>query len=197
MTDYVEKYGLKIYAVQYSFVKDRALDGTGLALDVFWKGLSDLITDLAPVNRMILDKRSHIQAKIDAWHVAHRDAPHDHNAYKAFLRDIGYLVEDNGAFQIETNNIDPEIASIPGPQLVVPITNARYALNAANGRWGSLYDCLYGTDAVGAPPPKGEYNKGHLAKVVGPARVFLDSTVPSDAISHAVARRFLLRMVNF
>ena len=104
MTDYVEEYGLKISDVLYSFVKDRALDGTGLALDVFWKGLSDLITDLAPVNRMILDKRSDIQAKIDAWHLAHRDAPHDHEAYKAFLMDIGYLVEDNGAFQIETNN---------------------------------------------------------------------------------------------
>ena len=142
MTDYVKKHGLEISDVLYSFVKDRALDGTVEALDVFWKGLSDLITDLAPVNRMILNKRSDIQAKIDAWHVAHRDAPHDHKAYKAFLRDIGYLVEDNGAFQIETNNIDPEIASIPGPQLVVPITNARYALNAANARWGSLYDCL-------------------------------------------------------
>ena len=162
-------------------------------MEVFWKGLSDLITDLAPVNRMILDKRSDIQAKIDAWHIAHRHAPHDHEGYKAFLSNIGYLVEDNGAFQIETNNIDPEIASIPGPQLVVPITNARYALNAANARWGSLYDCLYGTDAMGAQPPKGKYNKGHGARVVARARVFLDSTFPIDGVSHADARRYYVQ----
>ena len=101
------------------------------------------------------------------------NTPHDHEAYKAFLKDIGYLVEEGDAFEIETSNIDPEIASVPGPQLVVPITNARYALNAANARWGSLYDCLYGTDAMGHQPPKGKYDKGHGARVIARARVSL------------------------
>mgnify|MGYP001217000567 CR=1 FL=1 len=190
LTYYTEKYGLKVSHVLYNFVQDRALDGTGIASDVFWKGLSDLVKDLVPVNRALLEKRIDIQAKIDAWHVLHRNAPHDHEAYKAFLSDIGYLVEENSSFQIETNNIDPEIASIPGPQLVVPITNARYALNAANARWGSLYDCLYGTDAMGSQPPKGKYDKGHGARVVARVRVFLDSAFAIDGVSHADARRY-------
>ncbi len=190
MTDYTEKYGLKISDVLCNFVQERALVGTGLSSDIFWKGLSDMVKDLAPVNRALLEKRREIQEKIDAWHVAHRNTPHDHEAYKAFLKDIGYLVEEGDAFEIETSNIDPEIASVPGPQLVVPITNARYALNAANARWGSLYDCLYGTDAMGHQPPKGKYDKGHGARVIARARVFLDSAFPIDGTSHADARRY-------
>ena len=190
MTDYTEKYGLKISDVLCNFVQERALAGTGLSSDTFWKGLSDMVKDLAPVNRALLEKRREIQEKIDAWHVAHRNTPHDHEAYKAFLKDIGYLVEEGDAFEIETSNIDPEIASVPGPQLVVPITNARYALNAANARWGSLYDCLYGTDAMGHQPPKGKYDKGHGARVIARARVFLDSAFPIDGTSHADARRY-------
>ena len=190
MTDYTEKYGLKISDVLCNFVQERALVGTGLSSDIFWKGLSDMVKDLAPVNRALIEKRREIQDKIDAWHVAHRNTPHDHEAYKAFLKDIGYLVEEGDAFEIETSNIDPEIASVPGPQLVVPITNARYALNAANARWGSLYDCLYGTDAMGHQPPKGKYDKGHGARVIARARVFLDSAFPIDGTSHADARRY-------
>jgi len=190
VTDYTEKYGLKISDVLCNFVQERALAGTGLSSDIFWKGLSDMVKDLAPVNRALLEKRREIQEKIDAWHVAHRNTPHDHEAYKAFLKDIGYLVEEGDAFEIETSNIDPEIASVPGPQLVVPITNARYALNAANARWGSLYDCLYGTDAMGHQPPKGKYDKGHGARVIARARVFLDSAFPIDGTSHADARRY-------
>ena len=190
MTDYTEKYGLKISDVLCNFLQERALAGTGLSSDTFWKGLSDMVKDLAPVNRALLEKRREIQDKIDAWHVAHRNTPHDHEAYKAFLKDIGYLVEEGDAFEIETSNIDPEIASVPGPQLVVPITNARYALNAANARWGSLYDCLYGTDAMGHQPPKGKYDKGHGARVIARARVFLDSAFPIDGTSHADARRY-------
>ncbi len=190
MTDYTEKYGLKISDVLCNFVQERALAGTGLSSDTFWKGLSDMVKDLAPVNRALIEKRREIQDKIDAWHVAHRNTPHDHEAYKAFLKDIGYLVEEGDAFEIETSNIDPEIASVPGPQLVVPITNARYALNAANARWGSLYDCLYGTDAMGHQPPKGKYDKGHGARVIARARVFLDSAFPIDGTSHADARRY-------
>ena len=190
MTDYTEKYGLKISDVLCNFVQERALFGTGLSSDIFWKGLSNMVKDLAPVNRALIEKRREIQDKIDAWHVAHRNTPHDHEAYKAFLKDIGYLVEEGDAFEIETSNIDPEIASVPGPQLVVPITNARYALNAANARWGSLYDCLYGTDAMGHQPPKGKYDKGHGARVIARARVFLDSAFPIDGTSHADARRY-------
>jgi len=190
VTDYTEKYGLKISDVLCNFVQERALAGTGLSSDTFWKGLSDMVKDLAPVNRALIEKRREIQDKIDAWHVAHRNTPHDHEAYKAFLKDIGYLVEEGDAFEIETSNIDPEIASVPGPQLVVPITNARYALNAANARWGSLYDCLYGTDAMGHQPPKGKYDKGHGARVIARARVFLDSAFPIDGTSHADARRY-------
>ena len=190
VTNYTEKYGLKISDVLCNFLQERALAGTGLSSDTFWKGLSDMVKDLAPVNRALLEKRREIQEKIDTWHVAHRNTPHDHEAYKAFLKDIGYLVEEGDAFEIETSNIDPEIASVPGPQLVVPITNARYALNAANARWGSLYDCLYGTDAMGHQPPKGKYDKGHGARVIARARVFLDSAFPIDGTSHADARRY-------
>ena len=131
-----------------------------------------------------------LQAEIDAWHVERRNQPHDREAYKAFLAEIGYLLPEGGDFTIETENVDPEIATVPGPQLVVPITNARFALNAANARWGSLYDCLYGTDAMGSPPPAGGYDRGRGARVVARARVFLDEAFPLEGTSHADARRY-------
>ena len=131
-----------------------------------------------------------MQAKIDAWHIAHRARPHDHEAYKAFLQEIGYLLPEGEDFQIDTADADPEIALMPGPQLVVPITNARYALNAANARWGSLFDALYGTDAMGSAPPKGGYDRGRGARVVARVRVFLDDAFPIAGGSHADARRY-------
>jgi malate synthase len=149
-----------------------------------------MLADLAPKNRALLARRDELQAQIDAWHIARRGQPHDHAAYKAFLAEIGYLLPEGPDFQIDTTNVDPEIARVPGPQLVVPVTNARYALNAANARWGSLYDCLYGTDAMGSAPPKGGYDRGRGARVVARARVFLDEAFPIEGASHADVRRY-------
>ena len=182
--------GLRIAPELVDFIETRALPGTGIEASAFWAGLSALIHDLGPENRALLDKRQALQDRIDAWHIAHRDRPHDHEAYRAFLTEIGYLLPEGPDFEIETANTDPEIASVPGPQLVVPITNARYALNAANARWGSLYDAFYGTDAMGSPAPKGGYDKGRGARVVARARVFLDEAFPIDGGSHADARRY-------
>lgn len=152
MADRKTLHGLQVDTTLARFVEDRALPGTGVAPDAFWAGLSALIHDLGPENRALLARREDLQAKIDAWHIAHRARPHDHEAYKAFLQEIGYLLPEGPDFQIATGPADPEIALVPGPQLVVPVTNARYALNAANARWGSLFDALYGTDAMGSAP---------------------------------------------
>ena len=184
--------GLQIAPELADFVETRALPGTGVASETFWTGLSRMIHELGPENRSFLEKREDLQKQIDDWHIAHRDQPHDHTAYRAFLEQIGYLLPEGDAFEIETSNVDPEIASVPGPQLVVPITNARYALNAANARWGSLYDGFYGTDAMGSAPPKGGYDKGRGARVVARARVFLDEAFPIDGGSHADARRYYI-----
>ncbi|MEW2913155.1 malate synthase G [Leisingera sp. JC11] len=186
----VEKQGIQVAPELAEFIEKQALPGTGIEAEAFWKGLAELVNGFGSENRALLAKREEIQAKIDAWHIANRDKPHDHEAYKAFLSDIGYLLPEGGDFEIETQNVDPEIASVPGPQLVVPITNARYALNAANARWGSLYDGFYGTDAMGTPAPKGGYDKGRGARVVARARVFLDEAFPIDGASHADVRRY-------
>ncbi|MGB7242985.1 MAG: malate synthase G [Sulfitobacter sp.] len=185
-----DKNGLQVDDQLVAFIEEHALPGTGISADDFWAGLSTVLHDLGPENRRLLEKREALQAQIDAWHIAQRDAPHDHEAYCAFLRDIGYLLPEGDDFEIETANVDPEIAQIPGPQLVVPITNARYALNAANARWGSLYDGFYGTDAMGSAPPKGGYDQGRGARVVARARVFLDEAFPVERTSHADARRY-------
>lgn len=190
MTQRVERAGLSVDAELAQFVDTVALPDTGVAVDSFWAGFATMLADLTPKNRALLEKRESLQAQIDAWHIAHRGKPHDHAAYKAFLHEIGYLLTEGPDFEIDTQNVDPEIASIPGPQLVVPITNARYALNAANARWGSLYDVLYGTDAMGSMPPAGGYERGRGARVVARARVFLDDTFPVEGTSHADARRY-------
>ncbi len=190
MADRTTVHGLQVDTRLASFVEDRALPGTGIAPDAFWAGLSSLVHDLGPKNRALLTRRDDLQAKIDAWHIAHRARPHDHKAYKAFLQEIGYLLPEGEDFQIDTADVDPEIALMPGPQLVVPITNARYALNAANARWGSLFDALYGTDAMGSAPPKGGYDRGRGARVVARVRVFLDDAFPIAGGSHADARRY-------
>ncbi|MEM7521953.1 MAG: hypothetical protein AAF307_13080, partial [Pseudomonadota bacterium] len=190
MVERFEKHGLQVDAQLVRFVEDSALPGTDVAAEDFWAGLSALMHDLGPKNRAFLETRAQMQAKIDAWHKAHANQPHDATAYMAFLTEIGYLVPEGDAFEIDTANVDPEIAKVAGPQLVVPITNARFALNAANARWGSLYDAFYGTDAMGVTPPSGGYNQGHGARVVARSRVFLDEAFPVDGVSHADARRY-------
>src|SRR5690606_25485361 len=151
----LDRAGLQVDAVLARFLEDEALPGTGIETGAFWSGLAGLLGDFAPQNRALLAKRDELQATIDGWHIARRGQQHDHAAYKAFLAEIGYLLPEGPAFSIETTNVDPEVAKVPGPQLVVSVTNDRYALNAANARWGSLYDCLYGTDAMGSLPPSG------------------------------------------
>ena len=173
-----------------SFLEEEALPGTCVDPKNFWTGFSALVHEFGPRNAALLQRREELQAEINAWHVKRRNQPHDREAYKAFLAEIGYLLPEEADFTIETENVDPEIATVPGPQLVVPITNARFALNAANARWGSLYDCLYGTDAMGSPPPAGGYDRGRGARVVARARVFLDEAFPLRGTSHADARRY-------
>ncbi len=193
MTERLDRAGLQVDAMLARFVEEEALPGTGIEAGAFWSAFAGLLADFAPQNRALLAKRDALQAQIDAWHIARRGQPQDHAAYKAFLAEIGYLLPEGPAFTIETTNVDPEIARVPGPQLVVPITNARYALNAANARWGSLYDCLYGTDAMGSLPPSGGYDRGRGARVIARARVFLDEAFPIAGTSHADVRRYVVK----
>jgi malate synthase len=185
MTDRVDRQGLSVATELATFIEDQALPGTGIAPDTFWTGFAGLIGEMTPRNRALLQKREDLQSAIDNWHIAQRGKVHDRVAYENFLKDIGYLVPEGDDFEITTQNVDPEIATIPGPQLVVPITNARFALNAANARWGSLYDAFYGTDAMGVTPPAGGYERGHGARVVARVRVFLDEAFPIEGKSHA------------
>ena len=178
MNTRVERAGLQVADVLANFIEADALPGTGVSADRFWTGLAAALADLAPRNVALLAIRDRMQDQVDAWHVERRGRPHDAAAYAAFLREIGYIVPEGPDFEIETANVDDEIAQVPGPQLVVPITNARYALNAANARWGSLYDALYGTDAMGDLPPPGGYSAERGARVVAWAKGFLDQTFP-------------------
>ena len=178
MTIRVDRNGLQVAAEYADFVEKSALPGTGVTADTFWLGLSQLIHDFGPENRALLTKRAEIQGQIDGWHIEHRGQPHDAVAYRAFLREIGYLLPEGDDFEIETQNVDPEIANVPGPQLVVPITNARFALNAANARWGSLYDALYGTDAMGDLPLSKGYDAARGARVIAWGRDMLDKVFP-------------------
>lgn len=176
----IDKNGLAIEPVLHAFLVDEALPGLKVDADRFFADFSAIVHDLAPKNRELLAKRDALQLRIDDWYRQH-GAPTDMEAYQAFLRDIGYLLPEGSDFQVSTTNVDPEIASIAGPQLVVPVMNARYALNAANARWGSLYDALYGTDAIaesdGAEKGKG-YNPKRGEKVIAWVRDFLDGAVP-------------------
>ena len=184
------RYNLSVDRSLVDFIENLALPGTGISEDNFWHGLSSLVEQLTPENRALLIKREELQSKIDSWHKARRNMPHDHEAYKSYLKEIGYLVEEKENFSVKTENVDPEISTVAGPQLVVPSTNARYALNAANARWGSLYDCLYGTDAMGLFDPAGGYDRGRGARVVARSRVFLDEAFPIVGASHADVKRY-------
>ena len=178
MESWVEKAGLKVSSILVDFVENEALVGLDVTTTQFWEGLSRLIHDCGPKNRALLATRKTLQEKISAWHHKNRGNPHDAEAYRAFLTDIGYIVPQPADFTIETSGVDTEIAGVAGPQLVVPITNARYALNAANARWGSLYDALYGTDALGDLPAGGAYDPARGARVVAWAKSFLDDVIP-------------------
>lgn len=185
-----EKFGLQIDTELLDFLESEALPGTDISANQFWKGLSYIVHNLGPKNRKLLARRAELKQTIDAWHIEHRDKEFDFLEYKTFLHDIDYIVEDGRDFSIETKNVDPEIATISGPQLVVPITNARFALNAANARFGSLYDCLYGTDAMGSRPEGKGYDPKRGAEVIAWAKAFLDETFPISGMSHADATSY-------
>ena len=178
MVNRVYKNGLSVDSKLVDFMELEAIPGTGVNNEIFWKGFAKIIEELGPKNSNLLNKREELQSKIDNWHIAHRGKSHDAEAYKFFLTEIGYIVKDTGKFKIDTANVDPEIANVCGSQLVVPIMNARYALNAANARWGSLYDAFYGTDAMGDLPPPGSYSSERGDKVIAHAKAHLDEVVP-------------------
>ncbi|MBK1643278.1 malate synthase G [Thiocapsa imhoffii] len=188
MIERVEIGGLKVAKPLYDLVRDEILPGTGVENDALWQAFGAMVQVLAPRHRTLLDHREALQRQIDHWHLEHRGQPLDTGAYRAFLADIGYLVPEGPSFSVTTAHVDPEIATIAGPQLVVPVNNARYALNAANARWGSLYDALYGTDVI--PDEDGlergaHYNPKRGAEVIARAAAFLDEAAPLNRGSHA------------
>ncbi|MGR3541928.1 MAG: malate synthase G [Hasllibacter sp.] len=184
MSERIETHGMSVDPALHGLI-ERALPGTGVRADAFWDGLSRLFTTFGPRNQALLDRREEIQSTIDAWHRERRGKTIDMDDYQGFLREIGYLVEEGPDFEIGTANVDPEIAEMAGPQLVVPIMNARYALNAANARWGNLYDAFYGTDAIMEAPTGGGYDPERGAKVIAKAKAFLDRAMPLDGLAWA------------
>ncbi|WP_019925745.1 malate synthase G [Nocardia sp. BMG111209] len=195
MTERIQVGGLQVASVLHDFVENHALPGTGVDSAAFWAGAEAIITELAPRNRALLAERDAIQGKLDAWHAENPGTGYDKAAYKKFLVEIGYLTEEPADFAIGTQNVDDEIATTAGPQLVVPVMNARFAINAANARWGSLYDALYGTDAIpetgGAEKGSG-YNRVRGDRVIEWARNFLDDAVPLITGSHIGSRAYTI-----
>lgn len=191
MTQAIDKFGLKVAPLLHDFLENEALPQSGVSSEDFWKGFSDLVHDLAPKNKALLATRDEFQTKIDAWY-KENGAPSDLDVYKKFLSDINYLVPEGDKFSVDTQNVDPEIAVVAGPQLVVPIMNARFALNAANARWGSLYDALYGTDALGDLPQGKGYDEERGGRVIAWAKDFLDKSVPLAAGKWADVKGFAI-----
>ena len=179
---FIEKKGLKISSILFDFVNKEIIPGTDIQTDKFWDGFEKTVHELAPINKRLIEKRETIQKQIDNWHKKNKGKELNKKEYTEFLKSISYIVEEKEDFNIETTNVDSEIASIAGPQLVVPVDNARYALNAANARWGSLYDALYGTDVI--PGDKGkEFNKEKAKNVITYVKKFLDESVPIDGLN--------------
>ena len=199
MTQRIQKGGLQIARTLYDLLENEIVPGTGVSAESFWAGLEQVISDLAPKNHELLEKRDELQSKIDAWHLQHKEQPHDSDAYKTFLYDIGYLQQEGGDFSVTTANVDSEIALQAGPQLVVPVMNARFALNAVNARWGSLYDALYGTDVIpetdGAEKGAG-YNPVRGGKVIAFGRNLLDQAAPLSQGSHQDAVKYTVKEGN-
>ena len=190
--DYIEVAGLSVAEALFRFVEDEALPGSNVESDVFWRGLAELLNEFGLRNRALLDRREELQNALDSWHREHRGDDFDATAYRAHLEEIGYLEAEGPDFSIETDHVDEEIAHLPGPQLVVPVTNARYALNAANARWGSLYDAVYGTDVLGDTPEPGPYDPVRGERVIAWARALLDEIAPLENGSHADATAYTL-----
>ncbi|MGW8228756.1 MAG: malate synthase G [Gammaproteobacteria bacterium] len=195
MTNRIQVGGLQVAEVLRDLVANEITPGIGINAEDFWQGLEQCLADLGPQDKALLEKRNQLQAQIDSWHQQHAGQPHDPAAYKAFLQEIEYLLPEGDDFRISTSNTDPEISEIAGPQLVVPVMNARYALNAANARWGSLYDSLYGTDVIpetdGAEIQK-DYNPTRGARVVAFAMDFLDEIFPLNEASHRDVTRYAI-----
>ncbi|GAA5442707.1 malate synthase G [Microbulbifer sp. NBRC 101763] len=193
MTERVQIGNLQIAPELYNLVSEEVIPGTGVDADKFWGGLDAIVRDLAPVNRELLQKRDELQETLDRWYTENPEGVRDLEGYREYLREIGYLVDEPADFAATTENVDEEIATLAGPQLVVPVMNARYALNAANARWGSLYDALYGTDVIseeGGAEKGTEYNPVRGAKVIEFARNFLDQSAPLTCGSHKDAVQY-------
>ena len=186
----IEVAGLAVGPELHATLVNEVVPGSAVDADTFFEGLAAIIAEFGPRNAELLEVRESMQAAIDGWHRERAGQPHDAEAYRSFLEELGYLVPEGPDFSIDTDNVDPEIRSIPAPQLVVPVTNARYVLNAANARWGSLYDALYGTDALGDLPELGPYSSARGARVIAWARNFLDETAPLATGSHADATAY-------
>ena len=199
MANRIEVGQLKIDEGLYRLVQDEIASGTGVEADAFWTSLGEIVADLAPKNRALLNKRDALQQRIDEWYLSTKGEPVEPNEYEEFLAEIGYLLPEGGDFQATTTNVDPEIAAISGPQLVVPVDNARYALNAANARWGSLYDALYGTNVISDEDGKERgvgYNPVRGAAVIAQAEAFLDEAASLERGKFSEVTEFSLKNVN-
>lgn len=199
MSNRIQQGSLNIDSTLYNLVNEQIIPGTGIDADAFWQSFESILSDLAPKNRALLVKRDDLQHQIDVWHQERAGHVIDPVEYKTFLQQIGYLVPEVDDFEITTENVEPEIATQAGPQLVVPIMNARFALNAANARWGSLYDALYGTDVIGEEDGAergGSFNPVRGEKVVAYAREFLDSAAPLNGVSHREVAQYSISNVS-